>query len=162
MNRDPLEQLARDTAASHSLPPELVAALCRVESGWEPLAARFEPGFRWLVAGAPRPAACSAGTEQQHQQTSWGLMQIMGAAARERGYAGWLTGLTDPGAGLEYGCRHLAWFAGRFLASHGWPGVIRAWNTGRAEETPAGIAYQRKVEAALGGVWPGAHPNPKE
>lgn len=149
-----LEALAREAAVRHGLPPELVAAICRVESGFEPWAARHEPGFRWLLAGAERPGACSQATEQQFQKTSFGLMQIMGAAARERGFSGWLTGLCDPAVGLEYGCRHLKWFASRFLAAHGWPGVVRAWNTGRAEETPAGIAYQRRIEAALSGAWP--------
>ncbi len=156
MNRDDLEALARQIAGQHGLPPELVLALCQVESGWQPFAARFEPGFKWLLTGCDKPETCSTGTEQQFQKTSFGLMQIMGAAARERGHAGWLTELCDPACGLQYGCRHLQWFAGRFLSTHGWPGVIRAWNTGRAEETPSGLAYQNRIEAALHGVWPQA------
>jgi len=48
-------------------------------------------------------------TELLFQQTSWGLMQIMGAVARERGFRGWLTELCDPATNLEWGCRHLCW-----------------------------------------------------
>ena len=48
-------------------------------------------------------------TELLFQQTSWGLMQIMGAVARERGFRGWLTELCDPQVNLEWDCRHLRW-----------------------------------------------------
>lgn len=42
------------------------------------------------------------------QQASWGLMQVMGAAARERRFRGlYLTELTEPYTNIEYGSRHL-------------------------------------------------------
>jgi len=46
--------------------------------------------------------------EWDGQRTSWGLMQIMGAAAREEGFHGaYLSELCDPYTNLEFGIRHL-------------------------------------------------------
>ena len=101
-----------------------------------PWAVRHEPGYKWLVGfGNPahdvstaytgrwiidadqnwwlpdNPSAERATTitELLFQQSSWGLMQIMGAVARERGFGGWLTELCDPTVNMEWGCRHLRW-----------------------------------------------------
>jgi len=47
-------------------------------------------------------------TEFFAQSTSWGLLQIMGAAARERGFkARYLSELCDPQANLLFGLKHL-------------------------------------------------------
>jgi soluble lytic murein transglycosylase-like protein len=47
-------------------------------------------------------------TERRWRATSFGLMQVMGQVARERGFTGeWLTELTNPEVGIEYGCREL-------------------------------------------------------
>ena len=125
-----LERLAREAAGKYGLDPRLVCALCEVESSWEPRAIRQEveyPYLYGLAAGETGVIACIQGAagEQLHallreiqssiatevvmQKTSWGLMQIMGAVARERGFRGWLTELCDPTVNLEWGCRHLRW-----------------------------------------------------
>jgi len=46
-------------------------------------------------------------TEFICQSLSWGLLQIMGAAARERGFRGDLPELATPDCGLKYGIKHL-------------------------------------------------------
>ena len=76
-------------------------------------------------------------TELLHQQTSVGLLQIMGAVARERGFRDWLTELCDPAVNLEWGCKHLRWMldhAGSFniRASTQWQNadLAAAWNGG--------------------------------
>ena len=118
-----MELLAREAAAKHGLDPALVCALCEVESSWNPWAVRHEPRYRWLWALTYEDypmephfqseelhlPGYTAITEQILQRTSWGLMQIMGAVARERGFRDWLTGLCDPAVNLEWGCRHLRW-----------------------------------------------------
>jgi len=118
-----LELLAREAAGRYGLDPRLICALCEVESSWNPWAVRHEPRYRWLWALTYEDypmephfqseelhlPGYTAITEQILQRTSWGLMQIMGAVARERGFRDWLTGLCDPAVNLEWGCRHLRW-----------------------------------------------------
>jgi len=172
-----LERLAREAAGRYGLDPRLICALCEVESSWKPWAVRHEAGYEWLAGfnkAEPRDMPVSfmdikqqwwkphpklarimplysvdlIQTELLAQQTSWGLMQIMGATARERGFAdnnyhynasnkGWLTELCDPQVNLEWGCRHLRWMldhAGSFniRASTQWQNadLAAAWNGG--------------------------------
>lgn len=140
-------------AADHfGLPFWLVAAIVRVESGGNPWAWNPEPPYRYLWdvrLGRPfraltaaeiqseRPPAdfpALAGDRDQEwwaQAASWGLMQVMGAVARERGYRGpYLTALLDPETALHYGCAHLASLRDRHHARYDWPGVIAAYNAG--------------------------------
>jgi hypothetical protein len=177
MDRAELIALAADAAIKHGLPPALVQALCLVESGWNPFAFNPEPRYRFLwdtkarapfrgltqneIASNVPPAdfPCLIGDRDQEwwlQRGSLGLMQVMGAVAREEGFmGGYLTELTVPGVALEFGCRHLARFAKRFLAEHGWEGVMMAYNGGpgalKARSNPE---YPAKILKALGGTWP--------
>ena len=120
-----LELLAREAATKYGLDPRLICALCEVESGWNPRAVRHEAGYRWLWGAQHQELfdetptrefmemksrlGIELKTEKFCQQTSWGLLQIMGAVARERGFRGWLTELCDPTVNLEWGCKHLRW-----------------------------------------------------
>ena len=79
-----LEQIARNTAAAHSLNPALVCAVCETESSWNPKATRYEPAFQKRYID---PMNLSA-QEAQDRSTSWGLMQIMGQTAIEFGWKG--------------------------------------------------------------------------
>jgi len=92
---------------------------------------------RWL-AKEVQLRGYTAGTERILQRTSWGLMQIMGAVARERGFRGWLTELCDPAVNLEWGCRHLRWMVDH-NNTYGLPDyrikpedLAAAWNGGKA------------------------------
>lgn len=88
--------------------PELVAAIAIVESGGETEAVRYEAEYRYLYE--PRrvkPAGCSFATEVALQRMSWGLMQVMGAVAREYGFEGWITELLSPSRNVYYGLVHL-------------------------------------------------------
>ena len=62
--------------------------------------------------GAPADFPTLGGAREQEwwaQQASWGLMQVMGAVAREHGFREpFLPQLTDINTGLHYGCKHLA------------------------------------------------------
>lgn len=156
---------------THDLPVGLVSALIQVESDCNPLAWNPEPRYRWFwdvrknapfrrlsdaevaLKIPPSDFPCLAGDRDQEwwaQQASWGLMQIMGAVARERGCRSkYLTQLVDVDLNLAYGCRHLAHLRNRHLRSEGWNGVIAAYNTGGPFCGPgsAGEAYVRKIRA---------------
>jgi soluble lytic murein transglycosylase-like protein len=94
-------------ATRHGLDPLLVSAIVQVESGGNQWAMRYEPHFEWITDD--RPKGVSAATEIEQQRTSWGLMQVMGATARDLGCdAPFLSVLCSPSVGLEYGCRYLA------------------------------------------------------
>lgn len=91
---------------------ELLAAVIHQESGGNPFAVRYEPAFlkRYLedktkkTIGGYVPARCSWQTEVQMRSTSFGLMQLMGQVARERGFQGeFLTELCDPAVNLKWG-----------------------------------------------------------
>ena len=110
-------------ATEQSLPVALVRAFCEVESAFNPWAVRYEPGYRWLVGNEVDLTA----TERTMQMTSWGLMQVMGAVAREHGFTGPIPQLCDPIIGLRYGCLHLNKLHARYVL---WPDTIAAYNAG--------------------------------
>lgn len=131
-----------DCARRLNLPVGLIHAIVQVESSGNPWAIRFEPAFKklyldgkaWKVFGP-----ISHDTEVMARATSWGLMQVMGQVARERGYEGcYLSELCKPATGLEYGCRQLKHFEQRYYDAHGWSGVIAAYNAGSPRRDVAG------------------------
>jgi len=106
-------QTVQSVAERHGMDPVLVLAIIEQESGYETHAIRHEPGYRWLwpkPSQVKAPSGVSLATEKNQQATSWGLMQVMGAVAREHGCElPFLTALcSSPALGIEYGVRHLA------------------------------------------------------
>lgn len=158
-------------SAGHGLDANLVEAICLTESGGNPWATRPEPTYRYLVSAktgqpfrflSPNEAASKtppadfqgmlpSGDVQEWwgQQSSWGLMQIMGAVARELGFRSpYFAELTDPVTGLHFGCKHfaaqLAWAKGHVSQALG------AYNAGRGGwNSTAGQDYARKVNVWL-------------
>lgn len=161
----PHRALITEMAIRYALPPLLVAAMVVVESSGSTWTVRYEPGFfdrylRMAEINARRP--CSTETERRMCATSFGLLQVMGQVARERGYkATYLTGLCDPATGLEYGCKHLVWTR-TTLQAKGKPAdaasLCAAYNGGiGAVKGPGNYTnpeYPAKVLAALGTSWP--------
>ncbi len=133
------EQIAR-AASQHGLPIKLVRAIVDVESEGNPWATRYEPAFfdRYISSSKIKSIPpCSVSTEARLRATSFGLLQIMGAVARERGFEmPFLTALCDPEIGLEFGCRHLGWLAQQWLDKEGWEGVVAAYNAGSPRRLP--------------------------
>jgi len=172
---NPFEREVAASATEYGLPLGLVLAVVQVESSFQPYAWKPEPPYRWFwdvrrncpfraplaaeIASEHAPAdfPTLAGHRDQEwwaQQASWGLMQVMGAVARERGFRGpYLPELTQPAVGLTYGCLHLRHLCQRHFSRHGWDGVFAAYNTGGPGHEPgsAGEAYVRKVRA----IWNG-------
>ena len=138
-------------APKYGLPVPLVAAIVHVESSGDQYAWNPEPPYRYLWdVRANRPfrkltpveiaseipprdfgsAAGAADAEWWGQQASWGLMQVMGAVAREIGFKGHFPGLSHPLENLHVGCAHLRNLRRRFEREHGMPGVVAAYNAG--------------------------------
>lgn len=138
-----LEQLIEDAARQSGVPRDLVQAICLVESSMNQWAIRFEAQYRWLSGNTET----MSDTERMGQKTSWGLMQVMGAVARDYGFTGWFPMLCDPATGLKYGTRHLA----RFYQRHqNWPDAIASYNAGAPRRTDAGpYVNQRYVDDVL-------------
>lgn len=163
-------------APKYDLDPALVAAIVTVESGGNRFAHRYESAYEYLwnvrtnspyrVAPADRtrdnapddfpapPGTETATTEWIDQQSSWGLMQVMGAVAREQGLILFLTTLVDPMVGLNHGCHLLSRLRDRYLKSDGWAGVLASYNGGAPYRTVSGQlrdqAYVDKIKAAGG------------
>jgi len=142
----------RECADKYDLPYGLIAAIIRVESSGNTWAMRYEPTFMVLLNGKQWPVfgAVSHDTEVHARSTSWGLMQVMGQVARERGFEGvFLSELCKPQLGIEYGCRQLAFFRQRYFDRDGWNGVISSYNQGGPRRAPDGdflnSSYVRKV-----------------
>jgi len=97
-------------ATRRGLDPMLVAAMVEIESGGNEHAMRFEPVWYERLHKVDVPRGVSEATERMQQATSWGLMQVLGVTARERGCdAPFLSVLCTPVVGLEYGCQYLQW-----------------------------------------------------
>jgi soluble lytic murein transglycosylase-like protein len=156
-------------AAAVKIAPDLVEALTVVESGGNPFAWNPEPRYRWLwnvktrapfravtpgelIAKMPPPDfPCLAGDPDQEwwaQQASWGLCQVMGAVARERGFrAHYLTALVDVTTNLSIGCAHLAsllvWAQGDVAQA------LAAWNGGKAQNDKPPFRNAKYAEKVL-------------
>lgn len=141
----------RAAAARHGLDPLLVLAIAQHESICVPWKTRFEP--RPFASGRydvfPREHASRLGiseqTERVGQNTSWGLMQVMGFVARELGFDGYLTQLCDLELGPEYGCRQLKRMLQRWGEEEK---AVAAYNAGSPRMTSAGMyENQRYVDS---------------
>lgn len=127
-----LRALIKFVARDFDLPWELIEAFATVESSLNTYAIRYEPQFKYLYLLDDRSQLSP--TERVGQMCSWGLMQVMGAVAREHGFKGYFPQLCDPIVGLRYGCLHVT----KFRAKYGqWQEVIAAYNAGSPRCDPA-------------------------
>lgn len=127
-------------AAAEGVPYPLAVAICRTESGLNPWAVRHEPQYKYFVGDR------MSATERMTQGTSWGLMQVMGAVAREYGHVGWLSELCWPDVGLRYGLRHLKRYYDRYK---NWPDAIAAYNAGSPRRKDGKYENQAYVDKVL-------------
>jgi hypothetical protein len=172
-----LTETIRIKAGQFGIPAPLIEAMALVESAGRLFAIRHEPDYRWLwncatsqpfrrlsdeEAASARPPAdfvvpkgwpSNAATEWMGQKTSWGPLQVMGAVAREHGYAGALPELCSE-LGVYNGCLHMDRLRARWFGGYGWAGVVAAYNAGSVRVGVAGEfqnqAYVDKVRKALG------------
>jgi soluble lytic murein transglycosylase-like protein len=102
-----LQPIIDAKAEEFGIESSLVEAFCMTESTFNIRATRYEANFYknyiqpMLAHNAIDPK------EALGRATSWGLMQIMGQVAREKGFKGEFEELFDPEIGLKYSLRHL-------------------------------------------------------
>ena len=144
---DYIKQLIQTRAALHGLNPAVILAQATCESALNPWAARHEPQWAHLlkVDHFALTNTISQATERIMQMTSWGLMQVMGAVARELGFAGPLPSLCNPETGLDLGCIKMKLLMSKHKEL---PKALAAYNAG-ISGTPAGEAYAKKVLALV-------------
>lgn len=146
-----------DQAARVGVESALIAAVIYRESDGIAGKTRFEPNYPWLLT--PEIFAKGLGvdtkTETAMQRLSWGLMQIMGATAREVGFRGYFPELcARPALGVHYGAQFLK----RKLAQSGGAlePALSAYNAGaprcNMECTIAGNSFnnQAYVDKVMG------------
>ncbi|MGB7282915.1 MAG: lytic transglycosylase domain-containing protein [Candidatus Acidiferrum sp.] len=137
-----LVAFARKAAAAQSLDQALVCALVEQESGWNPWAMRYEPAFFAKYVAHLFTNNKITASEAYARGFSWGLMQVMGQAAREVGFDPlFLSALCDPEQGLTIGCKLLR---KKFDAMEGdaTRGLL-AWNGGGNPAYPAQVLARR-------------------
>jgi len=140
MEHDALVRLVQSTAITEGVPWEAVYAICMTESSGNEFATRHEAHYRWVLGDN-----LTAG-EYIGQKTSWGLMQVMGAVAREYGFTDQFPALWDPATGIKYGVKHLK----RLYAKHGkWPQTIAAYNAGTPQLIDGKFKNQGYVNKVL-------------
>lgn len=134
-----------------SLDINFVAAIVMQETTGVSWKTKYEPNFRHLLT--PGKFAVSRGiseeTETINQKTSWGLMQIMGAVAREVGFRTDLPELGKPAIGLKWGCMKLRAVTDRY-GKGGLQDVAAAWNAGSIVKDASGaLVNQRYVVSVM-------------
>lgn len=112
----PFSEVIKKAAAKHGLRPDLVAAVCFVESDFNPKAVRHEPQFQKTYIDSNPRYKDLPGADEAHMipmrkllASSLGIMQVMGVVAVEAGLpVKDIETLLDVAIGLEHGCRKLA------------------------------------------------------
>lgn len=127
----------------YPVPPALVLGVIHTESGGNPDALRFEPGYRYLFepASYAKLHGWTKETEETLQKFSYGLMQIMGAVAREQGFKLHPKLLLVPTINLSWSLLHFWSLKQRF---GGWPEAVAAYNWGHPARTLLGGKFKNQ------------------
>lgn len=139
------------TALKYGVEPSLIMAICMQESGGQVWAQRYEPQYLYLDKPDvwAKTLGCSIVTEQIGQQTSYGLMQVMGGVLRERGFKSWFGAAFDPAINIDFGTKHFA----HYLAIHKDPILaIASYNAGsprRMKGDPSKFVNEQYVQSVL-------------
>jgi hypothetical protein len=151
-----MKMFAASAARHHGVDPNVICAMCEVESSWNPWSMQHERTYRYLWEFKPVdsgwemnpalrevvPGACTQATEMMLQRTSLGLLQVMGATAREWGMTGWLTLMLIPEIGLEYGVRFFKHLLDKYNGVVA--DAVSAYNQGSPRHDENGIYFNQK------------------
>ncbi|TXH10635.1 MAG: lytic transglycosylase domain-containing protein [Spirochaetes bacterium] len=146
----------QEVLSKWGLPEDLVLGIVWVESKGDPGALRHEPDYPhlWEVPFFAGMFHWTMNTEAEIQRFSFGLMQIMLATARWRGFSFHPKELFEPKTGLTWGCFHLSELYAKYKK---WPDAVSAYNQGSPRRSMLNAqkfknqAYVDKVfEAAKG------------
>lgn len=126
-----------------------VCGIVKTESNFDPFAYRYETNYSYLfkVSTFAQKLNITENSEKILQKSSYGLMQIMGAVARERGFEGQLLQLVDPDINIYYGCKHLKWYSDNYKYKD--TDLISAYNQGKVRYRNSEYANQDYVNKVL-------------
>jgi len=144
---DTITQVSND----YKLDRKFIGAVCYHESLGIPSMTRFESTYRYLYFPERYAEALfiTEATETNAQKTSYGLCQIMGAVARELGYADHLSRLSEPRLGLDFGCRKMAELKQKYGGELS--EMAAAYNSGNVLRLTSGMYFNQKyVDAVMG------------
>lgn len=101
--------IIEEMTEKYGVSSRVVYALIKVESGGDPFATRFEPRYKafYKQREFAQENLITVKTEEVHQATSWGLMQVMGGTARRLGLQAPIPVLIDPANNIEFACKLL-------------------------------------------------------
>jgi len=149
MEYSKIVQVAEQLAVFNGIESNLVLSIIKAESNFDPYAIRFEPHWKLFVSPEGHANKCriSVETEKILQGSSLGLMQVMGAVARELGHKDNLLHLTRPETAIKYGCLKIKDIMRKFTYLDD---VIAAYNAGTPRRNEDGTyknqAYVTKVK----------------
>ena len=143
------EDIIISKSEKYDIPAELVSAIIKVESSGDTNAIRYEDHYKWLYE--PEAFRGHKATERIAQKTSWGLMQVMGAVARELGFKGrFLSELLKPELGIEYGCKQLK---RQYKRYDNWQDAISAYNQGNNRKSDNGDYANQGYVDRVNNLW---------
>lgn len=146
MNKmDQWNDLIIKSAEAFRIDCNLIRAVIMIESSGNPTAVRFES--HWHLYNCPQAYSEKLGItreeEERMQATSWGLMQVMGATARDLGLTDNIEMLNVPQIGVFYGCKKLKQLFQRYPDEDQ---VVSAYNQGNARMANGMFCNQRYVD----------------
>lgn len=109
MNLSEFDHIIDEKSKRFDVDTALIKAIITVESGGNPWAARYEPGWKYLFKADQyaKQLRISLHTEIALQSCSFGLMQTMGSVARELGFKEEIQKLCIPEYSIHYGTMKL-------------------------------------------------------
>ena len=114
MERKELEIIIKPFADQYEIDKDLILSFCFVESSCNQNATRYESNFYKTYIQPLLIKQSITPKEAIGRATSWGLMQIMGQVAREKGFKGQFEELCTPSVGLFWSLKHLKHFIEKY------------------------------------------------
>ena len=150
MAQQEIINIIKVNAVRFDVPQDLAVAVAQIESAFDPFAIRYEPGWKYFT-DTVRYAELNMiaqQTEKILQACSFGVMQVMGAVARELGFRENLLKLSRVSVGSEYGCLKLSQLLRKYGTEEE---AVSAYNAGSPRRTPENTfvnqAYVDKIFA---------------
>jgi soluble lytic murein transglycosylase-like protein len=148
LSKDELKPFIQDASQRTGVPENLIYSVIMTESGGDPYAIRYEHHFNYLLSTDlfAKSNQITESTEAILQKCSLGLMQVMGAVARELGFKQSLLMLTSPNIGVNLGAKKLKTLIQKYNSTDD---VLAAYNAGSPRRLEGGLyvnqAYVNKV-----------------
>lgn len=136
-------EIIKRSSQTFEIPEELIKSIIIKESGVRIYAVRYEPAFtrNYLIdkdtgklkslekLGGHIPKEINKTTEYVLRSASFGLMQVMGQVAREKGFSKEsLLELCNPELNIYFGCRHFKYLLDMKMGDVG--KALLNWNGG--------------------------------